>query len=261
MSTTIRFYGIAAFEIITSKNDHILIDPYLNENWASPIKVKDLTKVDLVLVTHLALDHLGDAAEIQKKFSSIVVCGPEVKVFLMEQGVDAGMIRTVPWGGQVNPLGIRVRGVECHHTSFRKSPQGHYLAGQPLGFIVETEPGIRIYHSGDSAIFSDLKLIGELYQPTVGLMCACEIEKEYLESLGLKDHYGNEMSGDEGALAAEWLGVQHAILCHYLSNQNHKDIDLFLEHIEGYNKNNETKKIKTYVPNPGEEIVIFAEEV
>lgn len=259
MSTKIRFLGLAAFEIITPDGKIILIDPYLDENRASPVKVSDLTKVDLILVTHLALDHLGDAAAIQKKFNCPVVCGAEVKVFLSEQGVDPGMVRTVPWGGQVNPLGIRVRGVECHHTSFRMSPQGNYLAGQPLGFILYIEPGVRIYHSGDSAIFSDLKLIGELYQPTVGLMCACELEQDYLLSLGLKDHFGNEMSGDEGALAAKWLGVRHAILCHYLSRENHPDIDLFIEGIEKASQEDPEKEIRAYVPDPGEVIEIEPE--
>lgn len=227
MKTKIRFLGVAAFEITNSQGKVILIDPFLNENPVSPMKVNDLQRVDLVLVTHLAYDHLGDAAEIAQRFKCPVVCGAEVKVFLVQAGVDPGLIRTVPWGGQVNPCGIRVRAVECHHTSFRQSPKGDYLTGNPLSFILYADPGVRIYHSGDSAIFSDLKLIGELYQPNIGLMCACEIEKEYLEKLGLKDHYGNEMNGDEGALAAMWLRLEYAIICHYLNKENHADIDHF----------------------------------
>jgi L-ascorbate metabolism protein UlaG (beta-lactamase superfamily) len=258
MSTKIKFLGIAAFEITTPQGLKIFIDPYINENPASPLHTEDIEKADLVLVTHLALDHLGDAAEISKKFNCPVVCGPESKVFLVEQGVDPIMIRTVPWGGSVNPLGIVVRGVECHHTSFRRSPNGNYLAGQPLGFIITSEPGVKIYHSGDSAIFSDLKLIGKLYKPTVGLMCACELEQEYLLGLGLQDHYGNEMSGYEGALAAQWLGVEHAVLCHYIKKENHVDVDEFLEEMERSNQNAE-QPIKVYTPQAGDEIVIVGE--
>ena len=91
---------------------------------------------------------------------------------------------------------------------------------------------MRIYHSGDTAIFSDLKLIGELYRPNIGLLCACEIEKEYLEKLGLKDHYGNEMNGDEGALAAIWLGLEVAILCHYLKADDQEDLRKFFAILE-----------------------------
>ena len=232
MTTRIRFLGIAAFEITNSAGQVILIDPFLDENPASPVKTGDLTRADLVLVTHLAYDHLGDAAAISKKFSCPVVCGPEVKIFLSQQGADPNLIRTVPWGGQVNPSGIRVRAVECHHTSFRKAPDGQYLSGPPLGFILYADPGVRIYHSGDTAIFSDLKLIGELYRPNIGLLCACEIEKEYLEKLGLKDHYGNEMNGDEGALAAIWLGLEVAILCHYLKADDQEDLRKFFAILE-----------------------------
>ncbi len=251
MATIIRYFGIAAFEITNSAGKVILIDPFLDENPASPLKVSDLSRVDLVLVTHLAYDHLGDAAAICQKFHCPVVCGPEVKVFLSQQGLDPGLIRTVPWGGRVDPAGILVRAVECRHTSFRQAPDGQYLSGQPLGFILYADPGVRIYHSGDSAIFSDLKLIGDLYKPNVGLLCACEIEKWYLEKLGLKDHYGNEMNGDEGALAANWLGLEYAIICHYLKAGEQEDIRKFFSVLEGLRAGNEALA-KPYALNPGE---------
>jgi len=251
MKTKIRFLGVAAFEITNSLGNVILIDPFLDENPASPVKVADLKRVDLVLVTHLAYDHLGDAAEIVNRFHCPVICGAEVKVFLAQKGVDPTLIRTLPWGGQVNPRGIRVRAVECHHTSFRKAPNGEYLTGNPLSFILYADPGVRIYHSGDTAIFSDLKLIGELYQPNIGLMCACEIEKDYLEKLGLKDHYGNEMNGDEGALAAIWLRLEYAIICHYLSAKNHPDIDHFFAILQN-RCSDEKPYTKPLALNPGE---------
>lgn len=228
MTTRIRFLGIAAFEITNEQGQVILIDPCLSDNPACPVQVDDLGQVDLVLVTHLAIDHLGDAAVISRKFQCPVVCGPEVAVFLTQQGADPGLMRTLPWGGQSNPHGIRVRAVECHHTSFRQAPNGEYLSGQPLGFIVYPDPGVRIYHSGDSAIFSDLKLIGELYKPNIGLIAACELESEYLQRFGLQDHIGNEMNGDEGALAAMWLGVDYAIICHYLNPVGREDVQKFI---------------------------------
>lgn len=251
MKTKIRFLGVAAFEITNTQGNVILIDPFLDENPASPVKVADLKRVDLVLVTHLAYDHLGDAAEIVNRFKCPVVCGPEVKVFLTQKGVDPVLVRTVPWGGQVNPRGIRVRAVECHHTSFRKAPNGEYLCGNPLSFILYADPGVRIYHSGDTAIFSDLKLIGELYQPNIGLMCACEIEKYYLEKLGLMDHYGNEMNGDEGALAAMWLRLEYAIICHYLQVKDNPDIERFFAILQN-RCSDEKPYTKPLALNPGE---------
>ena len=131
------------------------------------------------------------------------------------------------------------------------APDGQYLSGQPLGFILYPDPGVRIYHSGDTAIFSDLKLIGELYRPNIGLLCACEIEKDYLDTLGLYDHFGNEMNGDEGALAAKWLGLDYAIICHYLNPTGRKDVQKFLDILK--NAHSDTKPpIKALALNPGE---------
>ena len=228
MSTRIKFLGIAAFEVTLPDDRVVLIDPCLDENPASPIKAADLRQVDMLLITHLAMDHLGDAVTIARKFGCPVVCGQEVKYFLGCHGVDPGQIRTVPWHGQVNPLGIRVRSVPSMHSSVGLAPDGKWLSGPPMGFILYAAEDCRIYHSGDSAIFGDLKLIGQLYQPNVGLMCACELEEEYLQSLGLKDHYGNEMSGDEGALAAMWLGLEYAICCHYLNPDGRSDVEKFI---------------------------------
>ena len=76
MSTQVRFLGIAAFEITNSQGQVILIDPCLTDNPVSPVRVEDLKRVDLVLTTHLATDHLGDAAAISQRFGCPVVCGP-----------------------------------------------------------------------------------------------------------------------------------------------------------------------------------------
>ena len=228
MSTAIEFLGIAAYRITLPDGRAVVIDPCLSANPASPIQPAELDRVDLLLVTHLAVDHLGDAAEIAARFGCPVVCGKEVAYFMQQQGVDKTQFRTPPWHGQVNPLGIRVRAVPSMHQSIGVAPDGKWLCGQPMGFILYVDDDTRIYHSGDTAIFSDLKLIGDLYRPTVGLMCACELEHEYLESLGLQDHYGNEMSGDEGALAAAWLGVRYALCCHYLNPDGREDVERFV---------------------------------
>jgi len=229
MPTHIQFLGIAAFRIILPDDRVILIDPCLDSNQVSPVRVADLERVDLLLVTHLAVDHLGEAAAVAQRFGCPVVCGPEVKYFLKCQSVADGQFRTLPWHGQVNPLGIRIRSIPSMHASIRLAPDGQFLSGAPMGFMIYVDDETRIYHSGDTAIFSDLKLVGELYRPTVGLICACEMESEYLESLGLHDHYGNEMSGDEGALAAIWLGLDVAVCCHFLNPEGRADVAAFVK--------------------------------
>ena len=228
MATRIKFLGLAAYEITNSQGKVLLIDPCLEDNPASPVKVSHLKRVDLVLVTHLAFDHLGDTAEIAKKFDCPVVCGGEVKQFLLKQGVDAAQIRTLTWGVQLLVKGIRVRSIMSRHASMRLDPDGYFLCGFPMGFIVYADAGVRIYHSGDTAIYSDLKLVGELYRPNIGLISCSEVEKDYLEKHGILDHYASEMNGDEGALAALWLGVEYALCSHYLYPKGHQDIDKFV---------------------------------
>jgi L-ascorbate metabolism protein UlaG (beta-lactamase superfamily) len=228
MSTKIKFLGLAAFEITLPDGRVVVIDPCLDSNPASPVQAAELERVDLLLVSHLAVDHIAEAAAVASRFRCPVVCGKEVRYYLQCQGVEADQFRTLPWHGQVNPLGIRVRSVPSMHASVGLAPDGTWLSGPPMGFILYAAGDCRIYHSGDTAIFSDLKLIGQLYQPNVGLICACELEEAYLRSLGLKDHYGNEMSGDEGALAAIWLGLEYAICCHFLDPEGRPDVDKFV---------------------------------
>jgi L-ascorbate metabolism protein UlaG (beta-lactamase superfamily) len=253
MSTKIQFLGIAAFRITLPDGRVVLIDPCLSKNPASPLQPGELEQVDLILVTHLAGDHLGDAAEIARRFGCPVVCGKEVAYFMQQHGVEKSQFRTVPWHGQVNPLGIRVRSVPSMHASMGLAPDGVWLCGQPMGFILYVDESTRIYHSGDSAIFSDLKLIGALYKPTVGLMCACELEQDYLLSLGLQDHCGNEMSGDEGALAAAWLGVEYALCCHYLNPEGRQDVERFVSALQA--RAAEPKAPQPVILRPGETFV------
>ena len=84
MSVRIKFLGIAAFEILATGDKGLLIDPYLNDNVASPIKVRDSSPVDLILVSHGAFDHIGNTAEIAKRFNSKVICGGDSKLLLLE---------------------------------------------------------------------------------------------------------------------------------------------------------------------------------
>jgi L-ascorbate metabolism protein UlaG (beta-lactamase superfamily) len=251
MSTQIRFLGLAAFQITLPGGRVVMIDPCLERlNPVSPIRVADLVRVDLLLITHLAGDHLGEAGDVAKRFRCPVVCGPEVKYFLTCQGVDPKQFRVLTWNAQTNPNGIRVRAVPSFHASVGLAPDGKWLSGAPMGFILYASDRCRIYHSGDTAIYSDLKLIGELYQPTVGLFCAAMQTPEYYAQNGMPDFYGNEMSGEEGALAAQWLKVEHAICCHYLDPADSADVRKFfaiLESLEGP---------KPYAPKPGETIMI-----
>jgi L-ascorbate metabolism protein UlaG (beta-lactamase superfamily) len=254
MTTHIEFLGMAAHRIINSEGKVILIDPFLEENPVSPIKVKDLERVDLVLVTHLAFDHIGDAEEIAKKFGCPVCCGAEVVFWLAHRGVPKEQLRGMCWGLQVIAADVRVRGITSMHTSARVTDDGQFISGPPLGFIVYADPGVRVYHSGDTAIYSDLKLVGELYRPNIGLIGVGLPPDEFLEAHGYTGLHGNEMTADEAALAAQWLGVEYALANHYFKAAGNPDVEQFTTILNNLHSD-DSPVVKPIILEPGDVFV------
>jgi L-ascorbate metabolism protein UlaG (beta-lactamase superfamily) len=217
MSTKIRFFGVAAYELITEAGQHILIDPFLDENPGSPVKSAELPRVDLILVSHAAVDHLGDTESIARRTGAPIICGGEVRAYLMDKGIPGEQIRATTWGIAVEVAGIKVQPVECHHWSQIKMPDGSFASGVPMAFIVYTDPGVRFYHYGDTAIFSDLKLQAELYQPTIGCIGIAN-PQEILHRYPMPGQMLTaEMSPLEGAMAAQWLQLKTVLPCHYIN--------------------------------------------
>lgn len=253
MVTKIRFFGYSAFEITNSKGVKILIDPYLDENPVTPVKVKDLQKVDLILVTHAAADHLGDTASIAKKFGAPVICGGDVRAHLINEGISPDKVIAIVWGLTVEKAGVRVRAVESRHWSNIREPNGTYLTGVPLGFIVYADPGVRIYHAGDTSLFSDLKLIGELYHPNIGLIHVTVpvIHKGALH--GVPEFVTGEMTPYEAAIAAQWLGVEYAIAMHF-DKPDVPDVQRFVKLLNNM-ASDEKSYVKPVVLKPGETFV------
>jgi len=216
VATKIKFYGVAAYEIITSKGQHILVDPYLDENPGSPVKSHELDRVDLICVSHGAFDHMGDAEAIAKRTGAPVVCGGDVKTYLTAKGIPKDQVQATVWGIAVEVAGIKVQPVECRHWSSVRLPSGEHVAGVPIGFVIYADPAVRFYHYGDSAIFSDLKLIGELYQPTIGAIGITQPSEILHMVSGPGRILTGEMSPREGALAAQWLNLDTVLPCHYI---------------------------------------------
>jgi L-ascorbate metabolism protein UlaG (beta-lactamase superfamily) len=214
--TRIRFFGVAAYEIVTRDGRRILIDPFLDENPGSPVRSDQLERVDLILVSHAAFDHLGDTEKIARRTGAPVVCGGEVKAFLSAKGIPESQVRATTWGIAVEVAGIQVQPVECHHWSQLRMPDGTYASGVPMSFVVHADRGVRFYHYGDTAIFGDLKLIGELYRPTIGCVGIANPVEILARVSGPGRLLTAEMSPHEGALAARWLGLDQVLPCHYI---------------------------------------------
>jgi L-ascorbate metabolism protein UlaG (beta-lactamase superfamily) len=251
MSTSIRFLGVAGFEIV-SESHRILIDPFLTGNPLAPCSPDELEAPDVVLVTHAAYDHLGDAAAIARRTGAPIVCGADVRLKLIDEGLPEGQIQATVWGVVVEVAGVVVRPVECHHWSVATLSNGQTVTGTPLAFIVEPEPGVRIYHYGDTSYF-DMSWIGELYGPTVGLLgCTTPVE---LVDPGPGRVLTGEMSPDEAARAAEALGVDVAVPCHFISPT--PDLDVFVEQCRVHDTSGARRAV---VPVVGETLTVSPRE-
>ena len=216
MSTKLIFLGVAGYLIETDEH-RVLIDPCLTAHPYSLLQPDQVPPLDAILVTHAAFDHFGDTYEIAARTGAPVICGGEVKALLIAKGIPEHQVRAIVWGLVTRVSGMIIRPVECHHWSQTTLPDGQIVSGVPMGFIVEPEPGVRIYHYGDTAIFSDLRLIKDLYQPTIGLLGCTQPQHLLRQVTGPGEVLTGEMSAREAALAAEFLGLDIAVACHYLS--------------------------------------------
>jgi L-ascorbate metabolism protein UlaG (beta-lactamase superfamily) len=230
MSTRLTFLGAAGYDVV-GPTHRILFDPFLSENPKAPCSPDELETPDVILVSHAAFDHYGDTAAIAKRTGAPVVCDTAVRAMLIDEGVPSDQVQATTWGILVEVAGLTVRPVECHHWSSGTLSDGRQAVGNPIAFMVETEPGVRIYHYGDTSVF-DMRLIGELYRPTIGLL-GCTVPVELLERVpGPGRILTGEMDADEAARVAEMLGLELAVACHYLEPD--EEVERFLQLVPEY---------------------------
>lgn len=152
----LRYFSHSAFQITTTNDVKIIIDPFLDDNPTSPVKSKDVD-AHFIILTHGHGDHLGDSFKIAERCNSIFICVNELANYCIGHGFKAHNMHI---GGGFNFDFGRVKFTIAHHGS--KTPDNQYV-GEPAGVILSLE-GKNIYHTGDTALFYDMKLIGEMTQ-------------------------------------------------------------------------------------------------
>ena len=251
MSVSIQFFGVAGYKIITSNGVNVVIDPFLDKNPYSPVKSGDLDRVDLLLITHNAFDHFGDAPQIIRKYGCRVICAVDVLHHLVQYyDVDPGLILPTIWGMSIHTNGVNVHPVESHHWSFSRKEDGSLLSGPAMGFVLEAGKEIRIYHPGDTGLFSDMKLIREYYRPTVGLIHVTLPEGEGVSLPHMECYKTGELTPQQALVASEWLGLKEVIISHYIDPQI-REVRDFIKLVEE-NKKDGKYSPKVTVPAPGE---------
>lgn len=159
----IRWLGHAAFLLEGSKK--VIVDPFLSGNPKCPVKPQDVS-VDVIAVTHGHGDHLGDAIEISKRCNAPIVCIHELSRYLSMQGAKAvGM----NMGGTAEVEGVKFTMVPAMHSADIEENGKLITAGCPAGFVIEMD-GVKVYHTGDTDVFMDMQLIGELHNPDIMLL-------------------------------------------------------------------------------------------
>lgn len=195
----ITYLGHATFRLTTPGDERILIDPFLSDNPQTPEDMKEAGEVDTILITHGHFDHFADAIPVARETGALTVANFEIFSYLQANGVQNAM--PLQKGGTAQAGGVKVTATHAFHSSSIAEEDGTVLyGGEPLGYIVEFESGFKLYHAGDTAVFGDMRLIGELYRPDVALL-----------------PIGNQvvMSPFEAAHAARLLNVRHAVPIHY----------------------------------------------
>jgi L-ascorbate metabolism protein UlaG (beta-lactamase superfamily) len=225
VTTRITFHGVACYEL-AGPLGRVLLDPFLTGNPVADVGPDDLPAPDVILASHAAPDHMGDAARVALRTGAPVVCGTDTAALLLEGGVPERQIRRTVWGIRVRVGPITVNPVYCAHWSQARLGDGSTVTGTPMGFVVSVEDGVPVYHFGDSALTQEMALIGTLHRPVVGLLGVTQPWS--LVAPGGGEVVTGEMSPTEAALAAELLGVRYAIATHY-EDAEHADVKTFLE--------------------------------
>jgi L-ascorbate metabolism protein UlaG (beta-lactamase superfamily) len=194
----LTWLGHATFGITTPSGKTAVIDPWVQTNPACPEALKKFSRLDTMLITHGHFDHIADAVTLAKEFKPQVAGIHETCAWLESKGVGntSGMNK----GGTQKVGDLEVTMVHAVHSCGIQDGDKIIYGGEACGFIVRLPGGLTIYHAGDTAVFSDMKIIGELYTPDLAM-------------LPVGDFY--TMGPREAALAIRLLGVKHVVPMHF----------------------------------------------
>ncbi len=192
----VSYHGHSVVKIETGGKT-IIIDPFITGNPNTDLKASE-EKVDVILLTHGHGDHVGDTVDLAKRNSSLVVAPNELAVYLGWQGLN---VHPMHIGGAHQFDFGKVKFTLAFHGSSVEIPekQEFVYTGMPGGILFSAE-GKTIYHAGDTALFYDMKLIGELNEVDVAF-------------LPIGDNF--TMGPDDALIAAEWLKAKTVVPIHY----------------------------------------------
>lgn len=193
MSTKYTYVGHGTHQLQTESGHQLVIDPFYNGNPAT-IYTADDVHADFILVSHGHNDHIADAVGIAERTKAVCISTAEIALWLKDKGVEKTHGQHIG-GGFHHPFGY-LKLTQAFHGS--GLPDGAY-GGMPAGFLLTTLDGKNIYFAADTALFSDMALIGK-----VGLDLAV---------LPIGDNF--TMGPDDALEAVKLLKPKRVVPCHY----------------------------------------------
>ena len=164
----ITWLGHATVLIQTAKGTNILIDPFIAHNPKYPQSFQLPAKIHYVLLTHGHGDHISDAVPVATKHGSTVVAIYELADYVKGKGVPEIIGGNL--GGAIELGDVTATMVDAKHSAGAADEKGTHYVGVATGFVLEIAGGPVLYHAGDTCVFGDMKLIADLYQPSIAML-------------------------------------------------------------------------------------------
>lgn len=193
----VTWLGHATFELRFPSGEVLLLDPWIEGNPTFP-KGYELKRVDVIALTHAHFDHVNDVIPVAQKFSPKVVAIYELASYFEKKGVENTI--GINKGGTVDLGFAKLTMTQALHSSSIKDGDNLLYGGEAAGYVLTLQDGRTAYFAGDTSLFGDMALIGELYQPE-------------LVFLPIGDHF--TMDPHQAAHAARLLKVKKVIPMHY----------------------------------------------
>jgi len=195
----VTYFGHSTFSLTTPSGEVALIDPWVMTSPYCAETLKKVPRLDVIFLSHAHSDHLGDLLALAKQHRPKIVAIFETCLWIESKGLEQET-RPMGKGGSQTVGDFEVTMTHAFHSNSIEDAGTLVYGGEPAGLVIRMPGDFTIYHAGDTALFGDMKLIGELYKPDVAM-------------LPIGDLF--TMGPREAAYAVRLLGVKHVIPMHY----------------------------------------------